>query len=113
MFAYNDAKEYLILQLSKDVEAHMAGHISKIGDRFDFFDKNLPRCEDHKFRKIHVALNFWDGWRDARNHNWRYYKDISSEDWPNLAKIIIEDLKNERDITEEILLQHFDLRLQE
>jgi hypothetical protein len=40
-------------------------------------------------------LNFWDGWQDARNHDWRFYKGIDASDWSILARIIIRNLKDE------------------
>lgn len=110
MFTYDEPKKFLIEQLSRDVEIHISGNYRRIGDKFSEFDANLPRNDDPKFTKLHIALNFWDGWQDARNHDWRVYKGISENDWPQLAKIIIRNIEEEKEITNELILQYFDLR---
>ena len=110
MYTYEEAKKYLIEHLSRDIAFHLAGDYSRVGDAFTEFDGNLPRTDDPNFIKLHIALNFWDGWQDSRNHEWRYYKGISQKDWPELAKIIIQNIEGEEDITNEIILDHFDLR---
>jgi hypothetical protein len=113
MFTYDEAKHYLVEHLSRDVALHSAGDYWRVGDNFDEFDKNLPRNDDPKFRKLHIALNFWDGWQDSRDHDWHFYKGISQTDWPRLAEIIIQNVKEEKEITDEIILEHFDLRPRE
>jgi len=110
MNTYKEDKDYLIRNLSLDVERHLASDFIAIGEGFDQFDKKLPRNNDPQFTKLHIALNFWDGWQDARNHDWHYYEGISASDWPNLARIIIQNIKNEEEITNKIILKHFDLR---
>jgi len=112
MFTYDEAKHYLIEHLSRDVALHVAGDYWHVGDNFDDFDANLPRNDDPQFKKLHIALNFWDGWQDARNHDWHFYKGISQNDWPQLAKIIIQDIEEE-EITSETILEHFDLKPRE
>ena len=110
MFNYDEAKKYLIEHLSQDVALHLSGNTEAVGRNFDEFDGNLPRNAEPKFKKLHIALNFWDGWQDSRNHDWLYYEGINQSDWPNLAKEIVTDIENDRDITNEQILSHFDLR---
>jgi hypothetical protein len=110
MINYDDARVYLIEQLSRDEESQIAGDLRKIGDGFDYLDSNLPTNDNPQFKKLYIAMNFWDAWRDARNHDWMYYEDIRSSDWPELAKAIVQDLKSEREITDKRILEHFDLR---
>ena len=110
MFTYDEAKKYLIEQLTRDAENHRRGDVRKVGENFEVFDHNLPRNSGPEFNKLFIALNFWDGWQDARNHDWRVYKGISENDWPQLAKIIIQNIEEEKEIMNEIILQYFDLR---
>lgn len=110
MFSYEDARQYLIEQLSRDAQLHMDGHFSEIGAGYDHFDSNLPRGNDPRYRTLFIALNFWDGWQDARNHEWLYYEGINSGDWPELAKTIIKSVAAEQEVTDERILRHFDLR---
>jgi hypothetical protein len=110
MKTYKEAKEYLINNLTRDVERHLNRDFDAIGDGFGHFDTMLPRNNDPNYIKLHIALNFWDGWQDARNHDWHYYEGIRTSDWPNLAKIIIQNLKNDEEITNDSILKHFNLR---
>ena len=66
-----------------------------IGEGYEEYDSNLPRDGRPEFKKLFIALNFWDSWQDARNHEWRYYEGISESDWPRLAKILIDDIKED------------------
>lgn len=110
MFTYDEARKYLIEQLRRDIEKHNRGDFRKIGENFEVFDQNLPRNIGPEFKKIFLALNFWDSWQDARNHEWRYYKGIAQSDWPRLAQIIINDIEKEKEITSNIILKYFDFK---
>jgi hypothetical protein len=110
VFTYDEAKKYLIEQLTRDIESHSRGNFQRVGKNFEVFDLNLPRNSGPEFKKLFIALNFWDSWQDSRNHEWRYYKGISQSDWPRLAALIIKDLDEENEITSPIILDHFDLR---
>jgi hypothetical protein len=110
MFTYLEAKKYIIENLARDINLHLSGNFKNIGTNFEVFDENLPRSGGPEFNKLFVAFNFWDGWIDARNHDWQYYKGITKADWPKLAQIIIEDIKSDREITDNSILYHFDLR---
>ncbi|MDH4162262.1 MAG: hypothetical protein OEW15_06170 [Nitrospirota bacterium] len=107
MFTYSEAKKYLIESLSHDIESHSRGDFKKVGEGFDKFDQNLPRNSGPEFKKLFLALNFWDCWQDARNHEWRYYKGISQADWPRFAKIIVKDIEEDKEITSNLILEHF------
>jgi len=108
--SYEQAKEYLITSLLRDAEAHEQGRYNAIDQGFEEFDHGLPRDRDRKFDKLFIAFNFWDGWIDARNHDWRYYKPIMQSDWPRLARLIIEDIRADREIIDPIIVDRFDLK---
>jgi hypothetical protein len=105
---YEDAKKQLIAGLECDAIAHTEGRFADIGKGFDSYDIGLPRGAGPEFDKLHVALNFWDGWIDARNHMWLYYEPIVQADWPKLAKSIVEDIVEDRNLTNPLVIQHFD-----
>jgi hypothetical protein len=107
---YNEAKKYLLEQLRRDIESHSLGEFKKVGEGFEHVDQNLPRNSGPEFNKLFLALNFWDSWQDARNHEWHYYKGISQADWPQLAKIIIKDIEEDKEITSRVILDHFDFK---
>ena len=107
---YLEAKQALIKELRRDVEAHEASRHEQVGAGFDEFDRKLPRGQGPEFDKLSIAFNFWDGWIDARNHNWLYYDGINESDWPVLARPIIASLEADEEISEPMVLDHFDFR---
>ena len=109
MFGYSEAKQFLIDNLTHDAIAHESGRYRDVGLGFDEFDANLPRDDRPEFNQLFIALNFWDGWIDARNHEWKYYSGISKSDWPELATHIVQAIVDDREITEPLVLQHFNL----
>ena len=118
MFNYQEAESQLIEKLSQDIQNHLEKNFKDIGNGFDYFDINLPRGDEPKyeiekeleFRKLFIALNFWDSWQDARNHDWKYYDEIHKDDWPDLANILIENIKNKTEVTNTKILKHFALQ---
>lgn len=85
MLTYDEAKHYLIEHLSRHVALHVAGDYWHVGDNFDDFDANLPRNDDPKFKKLHIALNFWDGWQDQEimtGTSIKAYPKMIGLDWP-------------------------------
>ena len=106
---YVEAKELLISGLLKDAAAHDERRHDEIGAGFDEFDGELPRGEGPEFGKLFVALQFWDGWIDAPNHDWLYYEPITEEDWPVLARQIVNCVQNDLEITNPIVIDKFHL----
>lgn len=110
MFTYEQAKGFLIEHLHQDADHHTSGRFSLIGKQFDEFDANLPRDAGPEFDRLHVALDFWDSWQDARNHEWQHYPQIRQEDWPQLAKSIVADISADRDIQDQLIVELFDFK---
>jgi hypothetical protein len=110
MLSYSEARQLFIDGLTRDVIAHESGRFKEVGAGFDHLDAELPRDEGSEFEKLFIALNFWDGWVDARNHEWKYYKGIDQSDWPRLAKRIVAALSEDREISDPMVLEHFDFR---
>ncbi|HET9712635.1 MAG TPA: hypothetical protein VFP64_12155 [Pyrinomonadaceae bacterium] len=107
---YDELRERLASHLETAAEAQEASNPPAIETGYDAFDEVLPRGEGPEYDKLHIALHFWDGWIDARNHDWQYYEGIAQQDWPQLARLIASDLRADREPQEKRILQHFDLR---
>ena len=94
----------------QDIQFHASGDYWRIGDSYDEFVDKLPRKDDPQFKNLFIALNFWNGWQDARDHSWLFYKGIFQNDWPTLAYALIADIEEDREITNTLILKYFDLR---
>jgi hypothetical protein len=109
---YEELRERLVACLDAAVRAQESGDLRAIETGFDQLDSELPRDAGPEFDKLHVALHFWDCWIDAGNHNWLYYPGLAADDWPRLARAIVHDLQQNRDISDERVVERFDSRRQ-
>ena len=96
---YEALRRRFVARLEAATRAHESGDLTAISMGYDQLDAELPRNAGPDFHKLDVALEFWDGWIDARNHDWLYYPGIAASDWPRLARGIVEDLEHNRDIS--------------
>ena len=108
--SYSEAKQHMINALIRAADAHENARLAEVDVSYDNLDGELPRNVGPEFDKLFLALSFWDGWIDARNHDWEYYKGIRAEDWPRLARGIVADLEADREITDELVRSHFDFK---
>jgi hypothetical protein len=106
---YTESRDRFVAALAAAAEAQERGDVSAIEDGYDELDSLLPRGGGPEYDKLHVALHFWDGWIDARNHSWMYYEGISQADWPKLARGIVADLRADQEIQDERVCGRFDL----
>jgi hypothetical protein len=74
---------------------------------YDEIDHGLARSSDPQWKKLFVALNFWDGWIDASNHEWQHYEPITAKDWPVLAREIAANLESDKEISNPVILKQF------
>jgi len=56
---------------------------------------------------LSIAAEFLDSWTDARIHDFAGYASghVSKEEWPVLARILANDLENQRPVTDPRLLE--------
>ncbi len=97
----------MIEGLLNDATAHEAGRYKDIGAQFEAFERLLTEADGNTNNQISLAYDFWDGWVDTRNHDWRYYEPITEADWPRLARHIVQALQEDRPVTELMLLNYF------
>jgi len=88
-------------------EAHESGRVADVENEYEEFESRVWTADIPLRAKI--ALRLWDGWIDGRNHDWRYYEGIAESDWPRLARLVADDLRSQRDVTDATILGRFDL----
>ena len=107
---YHELRQRFLSSLEAAAQAQESGDLDGIETGYRELDSLLPRTDDPVYHKLEIALEFWDGWIDARNHDWLYYEGISEDDWPELARRIAADLREDRDVNDERVLDRFDPR---
>ena len=110
MVDYQQLRQRFLTALDAAARSQESGDFAAIETGYEELDALLPRNVDPAFDKLHSALEFWDGWIDARNHNWLYYEGIQREDWPGLARGIVDDLRQDREISDQRVVQRFNWR---
>ena len=82
------------------------GDIWAIDDGFDEFEARIA-ANAPATAQLATVLRFWDGWIDARNHDWQYYDPIMEADWPILARQVAAELSSSAPLSNEIVLREF------
>src|SRR5690606_3713219 len=108
MSTHTTLRDTIAAQLLSDAIAHDEERYDSIGRRFDSIEHSFPRGTDPAMSSLRIALTFWDAWIDARNYGWRTTVGIQQQDWPVLARALVEDLTSDRDITDERIRRRFD-----
>jgi len=107
MTQYDAARKHAINWLTHSLELHEAGDYLSIGDGYDEYDRMLPRDGLKSDDPLIIALEFWDRWIDTAEHSWKFYPGFGKDDWPRLARILLEDLKASRVVSDKVLLESF------
>ena len=100
MNSCDEVRHFLIYHLERDIEAHERGDFEAIAQD-EYSCPSLEGCADvdtEEEERLLTALEFWDGWKDARNHNWAYYPGVQRDDWPLLARQICLALRESWDV---------------
>src|SRR5688572_14889255 len=108
MLSYSDARDRLVQYLRSDAGAHEAGAYDAVGRRFDALERHFPVGTAPELGRLHIALTFWDGWIDARNNGWPRGR-VAVDEWPGLARGVASDLEADREVSNTLVLELFDI----
>ena len=104
---YDQARILVADALEAGANAHERSDFAELDRLFDSVNIPETRGDAPEFDKIGVALNFFDGWVDASNHNWLYYEEFSEDDWPRYARIAATALRTNREIPTPAVIHRF------
>jgi hypothetical protein len=104
-----EARQIIATALRKAADMHDARKYDDIDSPYDDVLMETSPLTDGNDRQCNIAFIFWDSWGDASRHDWRYYKGIGKEDWPRFARVIASTLESDNEITDPLILEHFDL----
>ena len=107
MFDYAQLKQFLIANLTRDANSHVARRYSEIGIGFDEMEANLPDSDEEEFDKLFLARSFLEECIEARNHDWSDFDHMTEDDWPILAKRIAAALTHDLEISDPQVLAQF------
>jgi len=103
----DEARAYAIKYLTSALEAHQRGEFLSISDGHEEYDQMLIREEVSVNDLLYITLEFWASWADTAEHDWMFYPPFTKDDWPMMARILLNDLEANRVVTDETILRHF------
>ena len=101
------ANELVAAALLRDVDVQEAGELDHIGESYDDVYGQVLPLADKPSRTLNLALQFWDCWADSAHHDWQYYDNLSSDDWPRMAREIAASLNRGAEVTDPALVERF------
>ena len=107
--AYHDVRRRLAAAIKRDASLHKLRRYEQIGRDFLDFRSALRQGGDERYRKLVVAMQFWDAWILARNTDWLEYAHIPETMWGMLADVVAADLLADRNIEDPRIRAAFDL----
>lgn len=87
------ARDVIVRGLKAALVAHDEHRVHNIGD-----GRDEAAALEHDDARLSIALNLWEGWSDSAAHNWLYYDGMKADDWPRLARVVIDALERDRPI---------------
>lgn len=109
-FDHHETRKLLARHLLRNAEAHEAGSWNYLDKGYAEIMRGLPREGYPEIETLLVALDFWGAWIEASRHDWRQHEEIGADDWPRLARRVVEALESDREIDDPAVLGQFGLR---
>jgi hypothetical protein len=113
MPTYFSIRDVVISRLEHDIEAQESGRFSEIGihfdtiaDEFDLLPHVVAR-DSPEWDRLNTAMAFWSAWIGARFDGWRNSYGVSEQDWPQLARRLVEDLASDREVSDPAIRRYF------
>ena len=102
----------LVEALRSAVSAHTAGRIFDIDDGMGELELRIARVEGPDHRRLALILEFWSGWSDSAGHGWLFYPGMGKDTWCPMATSIIDDLVQDREVSDPKVAEMFGPRPQ-
>lgn len=107
MTNYEEARNFAIRSIEKALEAHESGNVLSIEDGLEKFEVLIPREDLAPNSLLFLTQEFWSGWADSAIHGWHFYEPLGKDDWPRLARILLDDLRANREVTDSVIVSKF------
>jgi hypothetical protein len=109
-FDYHGTRKNLARLLLRNAEAHEAGSWNYLDRDYEEIERAVPREGYPEIETLLIALDFWKAWIESILHGRPIRAEIRQEDWPLLARRIVDALESDRGIDDPTILTRFGLR---
>lgn len=96
---YHHLRTTLANALTREVALAENGDSAKLGIGFRAIEQAIPRLLGGRWRKIYVALGFWDTWLAEAERGFPDNLFLRTAQWAPLARVVADDLLADRDIS--------------
>ncbi len=108
MSKYEEAKSIAIIGLEKALIAHDDANWLELENNLDVFEITIPREEVAPNSLLYLTLEFWSAWADSANHDyWKFYPPMDKNDYPRLAKVLLNNLQSNTEVKNEEIIENF------
>lgn len=103
----DQARIHAVKYLTRAIESHERGDFLSVSDGYNEYTQQLSRHDRSPDGLLFITQEFWLHWARSAERTQGYYSPILKDEWPKLARILLEDLKNNRNVTNKTILEHF------
>ena len=89
--------------LCAGISEHSGARLVSLDAQFDDFESMYGTYSGEHKEWIHYTRNFVDSWIDASNHDWKYHEPITRDDWTEIAKQILESMRQRKEFAPVVL----------
>jgi hypothetical protein len=108
MSKYEETKSIAIKGLEKALISHENANWLELENNLDVYENAMPREEVSPNSLLYLTLEFWSAWADSANHDhWDFYPPMGKNDYPRLAKILLNNLQSNAEVTNEEIVKNF------
>ena len=107
MNRYDRARNHAVYGNEKALIAHAKQEVFSIDDELEQYELLISKLELPSNSLLLLTPEFWSGWADAAAHDWKYYEPIKEIDWPVYAEVLLENLRNNTEVTDVAIKQNF------
>lgn len=108
MSKYEEAINIAITGLEKALIAHENTNWLELENNLDVYEITIPREKVAPNSLLYLTLEFWSAWADSANHDhWTFYPPLGKGDYPRLAKVLLNNLQSNTEVTNEEIIKNF------
>lgn len=104
---YEESRKLAIKAIEGALVSHEKQDFFSIDDKLDELEIQLSKQELDEGSLLLIAYEFLTGWSDSAVHDWHHWEPMTKDDWPRLASVILNDLRANREVTNQELLSEF------
>ena len=101
------AAEILARALEREADAQEAGSTGDLHQAMQVIRREIMPINDIPRPIFNLTLKFWKQWANAAQNQWRYQGSIAADDWPRMARILAQSVRQGTMPNDPEIIEHF------